>query len=66
MQPIVLADPDDDFVLACAMAAKAEVIVSGDSHLRSLRTYEGVEILTAAECLSRISELSSSALAKEE
>lgn len=31
--PVILLDPDDDAVLACALAAEAEVIVSGDSHL---------------------------------
>jgi len=31
-----LADPDDDAVLACAVAARAEIIVSGDSHLLDL------------------------------
>ena len=28
--PVVEADPDDDAVLACAVAARAEVVVSGD------------------------------------
>ena len=31
--PVVEEDPDDDAVLACAVAAQAEAIVSGDSHL---------------------------------
>jgi len=33
LEPVILADPDDDAVLACAIAAEAEIIVSGDSHL---------------------------------
>lgn len=35
--PTVLDDPDDDQVLACALAAKAELIVSGDRHLLDLK-----------------------------
>jgi putative PIN family toxin of toxin-antitoxin system len=49
--PTVLADPDDDYVLACALAARADVIVSGDSHLLDLGSYQGMSIVTAATCL---------------
>ena len=31
--PTVIADPDDDHVLACAITANADLIVSGDKHL---------------------------------
>ena len=34
--PTVLADPDDDHVLACALAAKTETIVSDDKDLLEL------------------------------
>jgi len=37
----MLADPDDDHVLACALGAKADLIVSGDSDLLNLKTYRG-------------------------
>lgn len=36
ISPTVLADPDDDHVLACALAATADLIVSGDEHLQRL------------------------------
>ena len=52
--PVILADPDDDQVLACALAARAEAIVSGDSHLLNLREYGGIPILTATKLLARI------------
>lgn len=55
--PVVLEDPDDDYVLACAVIAKADVIVSGDRHLLSLKNYEGVDILRPAELVARISEV---------
>jgi uncharacterized protein len=50
----VAVDPDDDAVLACAIAAQAAVIVSGDHHLLDLKTYQGIPILTAPELLARI------------
>jgi putative PIN family toxin of toxin-antitoxin system len=52
--PAIIADPDDDAVLACAVAARAEIIVSGDSHLLDLKEYEGISIVTAAQLLTRI------------
>ena len=45
IEPVVEADPDDDAVLACAVAARAEVIVSGDSDLLAVESYEGIPIL---------------------
>jgi predicted nucleic acid-binding protein len=33
----VIADPDDDHVLACAIAVNADLIVSGDKHLLDLK-----------------------------
>ena len=52
--PTILADPADDAVLACAVAPQAEGIVSGDKHLLELKTYRGIEILSAAESLARL------------
>jgi len=49
-----LRDPDDAAVLACALAARADAIVSGDADLRALGTYQEIPILTPAECLQRI------------
>ena len=50
----VSADPDDDHVLACALAANADLIVSGDSHLLDLKSYQGIPIVGAAAALQRI------------
>jgi putative PIN family toxin of toxin-antitoxin system len=49
--PRIERDPDDDLVLACALAAKAEIIVSGDKDLLDLHEYQGIQILTAAAAL---------------
>ena len=52
ISPAVLADPDDDAVLACAVAAQAQAIASGDSHLLNLKTYQDIPILTVNELLA--------------
>jgi uncharacterized protein len=52
----VSRDPDDDQVLACALAANADAIVSGDGDLLDLESYQGIPILTAAQAVERIEE----------
>lgn len=54
--PVVLRDPDDDHVLACALAAQADLIVSGDAHLLDLKAYQGIPVVTAAEALTRLTQ----------
>jgi putative PIN family toxin of toxin-antitoxin system len=51
---VILDDPDDDAVFACALAVRAEAIVTGDTHLLTLGRYEGIDILTASNLLARI------------
>ena len=41
----VSRDPDDDKFFACAVAATAEYIVSGDRDLLEVSRYEGVAVL---------------------
>ncbi|HYJ85396.1 MAG TPA: putative toxin-antitoxin system toxin component, PIN family [Pyrinomonadaceae bacterium] len=55
IEPVILADPDDDAVLACALAAQSEVITSGDSHLLDLKEHQHIRILTATELLAELS-----------
>ncbi len=45
---VIAADPDDDWVLATAIEGKANLIVSGDKHLLSLGSHEGISIITPA------------------
>jgi uncharacterized protein len=47
----VCRDPDDDQVLALAIATKAEMIVSGDADLLSLGSFEGIPIVAPAEAV---------------
>ncbi len=44
----VCRDPDDDAVLAAALAGKCDCIVTGDKDLLVLESYEGVLILVPA------------------
>jgi len=53
---VVAADPDDNAILECAMAASAEIIVTGDAHLLDLRQWHGIRILSPAEAIQVIEE----------
>jgi putative PIN family toxin of toxin-antitoxin system len=41
----VCVDPDDNKFIEAAVALKAEYIISGDSHLKSLKKYFGILII---------------------
>lgn len=43
---VVKNDPDDDKFIECALALKAEVIVTGDKAIEAVGEYMGVKILT--------------------
>ena len=47
-----VSDQDDHKFLECAVAGRAEYLVTGDKELRGLGTYRGVTILNVAEFLS--------------
>lgn len=52
---IVTTDPDDDQVLAAALAASADLIASGDRRdLLPMRSYQGIAIVTAREAVERL------------
>lgn len=52
---IVTNDADDDHVIAAAVAARAELIITGDrKHLLPVGAHEGIAIVTAREMLERI------------
>ena len=50
----VSRDPDDDHVIACALAARAQIIVSRDKDLLDLREHQGIPILLVADALQRL------------
>ena len=49
----VVKDEPDNRVLECALAAHADVIVTGDKDLLELREYRGVRIISLREYLSQ-------------
>ncbi|MBA3558208.1 MAG: PIN domain-containing protein [Gemmatimonadaceae bacterium] len=49
----VSADPDDDKFLACAVASRTPVIVSGDKHLLRVSGWGGIEVLTPRQVIER-------------
>lgn len=52
--PRIAADPDDDVVIGTALAAKADLIVTGDKPLLSVAEYQGVRIVGVSHALQII------------
>ena len=52
----VARDPDDDHVLALAVAGRADLLVSGDHDLLVVGAFLGVRIVGPAEALAMIEE----------
>ena len=49
----VCSDPDDDKFLACAIASRNRIIVSGDKHLINVSGFQGIEILKPREFIKK-------------
>jgi hypothetical protein len=48
---LVKEDPDDDKFIECAVALKADFIISGDKALIAIQDYMGISIVTPKEFL---------------
>jgi putative PIN family toxin of toxin-antitoxin system len=48
---IIRKDPEADKFIRCALAGKANRIISGDRHLLALKTYQKIKILTPSDFL---------------
>lgn len=49
-------DADDNRILECAIEVSANYIISGDTHLLSLKKYRNIRVVSPAEYLKIISE----------
>ena len=51
----LLADEPDNRIIECAMEAKAELIVTGDKHLLSLKHFQDIDIISLSGFLEALS-----------
>lgn len=51
---IIRDDPSDNMFLECAVAAGADYLISGDRHLKSLKSFQGIEIMSPREYIVRV------------
>ncbi len=54
----VCRDQDDDLVLATAVAASADIIVTGDQDLLIPRVFEGIAVMSPRQFLERLDSTS--------
>jgi len=50
---VIVADPEDDTIIIAAVEGSADCIISGDRHLKNLKSYRGIPILSPAEFLAQ-------------
>jgi len=53
---IVKDDPDDDKFIECAVELESKIIISGDKHLKDIKKYIDVEIMSPREFIDRFNE----------
>jgi len=53
IEPVVIADPDDDVFVNCALAVGAKYLISGNQHLLALKQWRGVSIVTPHQFLEQ-------------
>jgi uncharacterized protein len=51
---VVKADPTDNPILECAVAAGSETVVTGDGHLLAIGTFRGIKIQRVSDFLRSI------------
>ena len=50
---IVEEDPDDNKFIECAVALDCKIIISGDKHLRKIKKYIDIEVLSPKKFIER-------------
>ena len=51
---VIPEDPSDNMFLECAIEAGVDYLIYGDRHLKTLKSFQGIEIITPREYLSRL------------
>ncbi len=54
---VVEDDPDDDKFIECAVALDSKIIISGDKHLKEIKKYIDIEILSPREFITKYSKI---------
>ena len=47
----VAEDPDDNMLLECAVEENIDYIISGDKHLKKLKWFKGIKIISVADLI---------------
>ncbi|MGE5580487.1 MAG: putative toxin-antitoxin system toxin component, PIN family [Bacillota bacterium] len=50
---VVAEDPDDNHIIECAVESGAEAVITGDDHLASIKSYQGILFLRPTEACER-------------
>jgi len=53
----VVDDPDDNMILECAIESGAEYIISGDDHLKKLKSFKNIKILPVSDFLVEMNNI---------
>lgn len=53
---VIPDDPSDNMFIECAVETGADYLVSGDRHLKKLKSFQGIQIVSPREYLSRLRE----------
>lgn len=48
---LIPEDESDNRILECTLEAKADIVITGDNHLRQLKTFRGIPVMTPADFL---------------
>lgn len=52
---VVVDDPDDDKFLECALVGQVPILISGDRHLLSIKSFRSINVMSPSEFLTSIS-----------
>ncbi len=51
---VIKEDPDDNYLIECAVEINADYIISGDEHLKKLREFKNIKIVPVSEFLKEV------------